>query len=96
MREVERYLHAPAGTDIYLLDAWERVGRKDAARSSRVSFTRTTASTMTPLGLACLVRYARGFADERDALKMVKELAPGLSRPSRDGESKRQRRVKAR
>jgi hypothetical protein len=50
-----------------MLDAWERVGREDFKRQAAPRFHLAATKTMTPLGLACLMRYARGFDDEAQA-----------------------------
>ena len=68
MASVEAHLKSPSPSDVMMLDAWERVGRQDAHRGQRVSYKHSAAQTMTPLGLACLARYARGFEDENAAV----------------------------
>jgi len=68
LRVVRGYLEEPSAGDAMMLDAWERVGRLDAARNPRFEITANHLRSMTPLGIACLVRYARGFEDERQAL----------------------------
>jgi len=64
LRYVHRHLDAPSQGDRMLLDAWERVGRQDAIRAHPCDYKTATLRTYTPLGLACLIRYARGYEDE--------------------------------
>jgi hypothetical protein len=61
---VQHYLRAPSVHDAMVLDAWARVGRQDAARSTGRLRPRIQASATTPFGLACLIRYTRAFEDE--------------------------------
>lgn len=68
LRVVHQYLDSPPDKDRMFLDAWERCGRNDAHHGCRVLCSSQARNTMTPLGLACLVRYARGFEDERQAI----------------------------
>lgn len=67
LADLHRHLTAPRPPDAYMLDAWERVGRQDALRGDRAYLSRAAATTVSALGLACLIRYARGFEDETDA-----------------------------
>jgi hypothetical protein len=50
-----------------LLDAWARCGRNDHQRTVDIRLNEQARRTMTPLGLACLVSYARAWLDEAEA-----------------------------
>lgn len=62
------YLEAPAGPDKAFLDKWEECGRRDARLHLPVSLKNTAKATFTPFGLACLVRYSRGYLDELESM----------------------------
>jgi hypothetical protein len=64
---VHNYLDHATPADRALLDAWNKIGRADAHRRQVSYFTRTTVSSLTPLGLACLFEYWRGYEDEKQA-----------------------------
>ena len=84
---VHSYLVTPAPTDRAMLDAWERVGREDARRSPRPRATPRASNTFTPLGLACLIRYQRGFEDEAAYLSAEAEREAARSSPPPGGGS---------
>lgn len=67
MRHVTEHLERPTQSDAMMLDAWERVGRQDAGRGQRAGYRNTIGKSMTPLGIACLIRYARGYQDQLEA-----------------------------
>jgi len=46
-----------------MLQAWRRIGHNDAFRNPRVDLLRANESTMSPMGVACLISYARGYLD---------------------------------
>jgi hypothetical protein len=69
---VHKYLESPSKSERMFLDAWETCGRNDAKTGARVHVARAARTTLTPYGLACLVRYARGFEDERQAMAALK------------------------
>lgn len=64
---IRQYLDSPAEADRWLLDGWEKCGRNDRGRTVRVELTDIGKKTVTPLGVACLVRYCRGWLDEAEA-----------------------------
>jgi hypothetical protein len=66
--QVRKYLEDPAPPDAAMLDAWERVGRQDARRNPTELRSPQGTSAMTPLGLACVVRYLRGAEDELQSM----------------------------
>jgi hypothetical protein len=66
-RVAHNYVDNATGADRALLDAWDKIGRADAQRRVQPYFTRTVVNTLTPLGLACLHCYWRGYEDERQA-----------------------------
>lgn len=65
---VHRILSSPSDSDRILLDAWEKIGRRDLRAHRKPYVSDTLARTMSPLGIACIVRYAQGFEDEAQAL----------------------------
>lgn len=64
---VRRYLDAPEPAIGRLLDAWEKCGRHDRQRSPLFNIGDEARRTMTPLGFACLIRYAQAWLDEFEA-----------------------------
>jgi len=62
--------HSPP-TDQAMLDAWSRIGHGDAVRSPRIDLLRANESTMSPLGVACLISYARGYLDELETMQSI-------------------------
>lgn len=84
---VHEYLNAASPTDRMMLDAWSNIGHQDAKRSPRVDILRTNEQTMTPLGVACLISYARGWIDEQDARTAAPpkvKTRTGPSSPTKD------------
>jgi hypothetical protein len=70
-RQVEEYLTATEGNDAHLIQAWSRIGHEDWKRQPSASLSAAARTTMTPLGIACLVAYARGYEDEDQAHKVA-------------------------
>lgn len=68
MARAKEYVDHATGTDRALLDGWCKVGREDAHRPARPAWSQTATRTMTALGIACLLQYARAFDDERTAM----------------------------
>lgn len=64
---VGEYLTHASGNDLYMLDAWEKCGRADFKRGLPVKFQNVCREVLTALGIACLIRYARGYLDEAEA-----------------------------
>jgi len=77
-----------------MLDAWERIGREDAKRTPQPRATPNHTGTFTPLGLACLIRYRRGFEDEAAYIKGQDELAVERLKRSPGDVSTRRRRAR--
>lgn len=86
------YLADPPPADAEMLNAWERVGREDAKRGGAPRWRPAGNQTLTALGLACLVRYARGFEDEAQAVAVRAAAELERSSLAPDDESRRQRR----
>ncbi len=63
---VHTYLDNATGQDATLLHWWAQCGHKDFARVQRVHVSAAARSTMSALGYACLVAYARGYLDEME------------------------------
>lgn len=61
------HLDTPSEANRALLDGWERCGRRDYQRAEPVKFRTIVKEVCSPLGLACLWRYARGYLDEAEA-----------------------------
>ena len=60
--------HSPP-TDQAMLDAWARIGHGDAIRSPRIDLIHANESSVSPLGVACLISYARGYLDELETIQ---------------------------
>jgi len=73
--------HSPP-TDQATLDAWIRIGHGDAVRSPRIDLIRANESTMSPLGVACLISYARGYLDELETIQAVAQRVLTQTEPS--------------
>jgi len=97
---IGQYLDTPREEDRWLLDAWEKCGRHDLGRSLKLDLTSTARSTLTALGVACLIRYCRGWLDEAEARTEAirsKVLAASQgSRPKAPGERSPAKRQRAR
>ena len=90
-RAIHQYLTSPSDADRMMLDAWARCGRNDRKRTVDLRLTEIARKTMTPLGLACLITYARAWIDEAEsrAAELTAQVRSlGLAA---DGASKRQR-----
>jgi hypothetical protein len=66
-QQLEHYLEGPSATDEALLDAWAKCGRNDRSRCVNLRLTEVARNTISPLGMACLIRYARAWLDEAEA-----------------------------
>lgn len=86
---VHSYLDDADPDDQMFLDAWEKCGRGDAHTGMRVELRRAARQTLTPLGIACLVRYARGLEDELAAMAPRVEASQGLLTQAQDDGSRR-------
>lgn len=86
--DIHRYLENPPEADRILLDAWAKCGRNDRQRSIDLRLTDVARSTMSPLGIACLIRYARGWVDEAETRLVRINVRTGRKRLSR-GEQER-------
>lgn len=65
--QVHMHLTQPTPDNARMLDAWEHCGRADFKRQLPVKFRHVVKETFSSLGIACLVRYARGYLDEAEA-----------------------------
>lgn len=63
-RLVHRHLNDPAPETRRLCDAWTKLGHQDRKREPRLQLKDAVKRTLTPVGIACLVSYARGWLDE--------------------------------
>jgi len=81
---VNQILQHSQTTDQTMLDGWSKVGHGDAVRSPRIDLIRANESTMSPLGVACLISYARGYLDELETMQSVAQrlLTPTPSQTS--------------
>jgi len=81
---VSHYLEHAEGSDRMLLDAWAKCGRNDHRRTVDIRLTEVAKRTMTSLGLACLVAYARAWLDESEAreLELRAKASSCCHRPS--------------
>lgn len=73
--KVHEILGRTEGNDAAMLDAWSRIGHKDAQRSPRIDLLRANESTMSPVGVACLISYARGYLDELETIQAATSAA---------------------
>lgn len=64
---VKAYLELTEGPDAMLLNAWRRCGQKDRARTIKINLSSVARTTMSPLGIACLIAYSRAWLDEAEA-----------------------------
>ena len=86
---VHHYLEKSTGADRALLDAWARFGRRDRAQTVDISVKEAARASLTPLGLACLVSYARAWIDEAESIRAQGFEVAGSSSATPDGGPKR-------
>lgn len=65
-QSVRGYLEGATGADATLLHWWAKCGHADFARVQQVHVSPAARQTMSALGYACLVAYARGYLDEME------------------------------
>jgi len=82
---VHAILHLSAPRDQAMLDAWSRIGHGDAQRSPRVDLIRANESSVSPMGAACLISYAKGYLDELEAIRAATSAVVGAT-PSQTSE----------
>jgi len=85
---VHRYLSNPNDDDGRMLAAWAKCGRNDRGRTVRIDLKTTAATTLSPLGFACLIAYARAWLDEAELRVYAEQQAQQPAARSPDGESK--------
>lgn len=88
-KAVRKYLSCASSADQMMLDAWARCGREDRKRTVNLSLTEAARRTITPMGIACLVSYARAWIDEAEAQQLAITAVASSSSPSADGGSTR-------
>lgn len=73
---VEGYLTTTDAHDKMLLAAWAKCGRNDRKRSVSLRLSEAAASTVSPLGIACLLAYGRAWLDvaEVDLARRLAEI----------------------
>ena len=86
-RVQELLQHSPP-TDQAMLDAWTRIGHGDAARSPRIDLIHANESSVSPLGVACLVSYARGYLDELEQLQAAAQTLAAAPSPDPEPEDR--------
>jgi hypothetical protein len=62
------YLDSTAGPDAQLIAAWSAYGRRDRQRTVDLRLNDVAKRTISPLGFACLIAYARAWVDEAEAI----------------------------
>lgn len=87
-KAIHEYLSNPSESDRMMLDAWARCGRNDRQRTVSLRLTEVARKTVTPMGLACLVRYARAWIDEAEARAGAVTAAEGSSGRAQGGASR--------
>jgi len=88
---LHRHLADPTDAVRPLLDAWAKCGRGDRSRTLKLQLTPIAKRTMTPLGLACLVRYARAWLDAHEEAELLREQSVRSLKLSEGGGSRRPR-----
>lgn len=83
---VHHYLANATGSDRFLLDAWAKCGRNDMPRRFNISLNDQARRTVTPLGLACLVAYARAWIDEAETRVLAQDQQQDSSGPAPGGD----------
>lgn len=66
-QHVHKHLTDPTPSDRVMIEAWAACGRKDSCRKFRLQISEEARKTMTPLGIACLIAYARAYVDALEA-----------------------------
>ena len=79
-RVVDNYLHKAGVADTAMLEAWRKVGREDRRRSREMHLTDAVKRTVSPLGIACLIRYCQGWIDQAEALALEEEKSARRSK----------------
>lgn len=62
-QDVQKHLESKNPETVQLLVAWAKAGVRDAGRIPRLDLGPECRRTMTGLGVACLVTYARAWVD---------------------------------
>jgi len=65
---VSVYLAMTEGPDAQLIAAWSRFGRADRQRTVDLRLNDVAKRTISPLGFACLIAYARAWLDEAESM----------------------------
>lgn len=85
---VSAYLSDSTGPDRILLDTWARFGRLDRSRTVNVELNGEARRTVSALGVACLISYARAWLDESERLALEVTPPAAGSSPSSDSAAK--------
>lgn len=64
--QVTRLLTGAQADPTGLVGIWSKAGERDHTRSLNLDVGKAAKNTMTPLGLACLLAYARTWLDTHD------------------------------
>jgi hypothetical protein len=72
------YLDADHGPDYELITAWARYGRRDRQRTVDIRLNEVAKRTISPLGFACLIAYARAWVDEAEHIDADLRTRAGL------------------
>jgi hypothetical protein len=96
------YLDNAEGANRMLLDSWAAYGRRDRQRTVDLRLNAAAQSTITPLGFACLISYARAWVDEAEAICLQERrqvaccygsAGSGSTRPPRESSQSPRARV---
>jgi len=82
------YLADSSGADRALLDKWAGFGRLDRGRSVQLGLSAEAHRTVSPLGVACLISYARAWLDESEARELGAIQPVAVRRRSSDSAPK--------
>ena len=90
-KAVHNYLSNPNDVNGRLLAAWAKFGRNDRCRSVRIDLKGAAKTTLSPLGFACLISYARAWLDESELRAFAGQQAqPPAAQSPDDGSKRRQ------
>lgn len=87
---VHEYLAMTEGPDAALIGAWSAYGRRDRSRTVDLRLAEVARRTVSPLGYACLIAYARAWLDEAEALAEQARQAARRCCPASDSATTRQ------
>ena len=88
--KIQEYLALDDGADAALIRAWADYGRRDRTRTVDLHLNDVARRTVTPLGYACLIAYARAWLDEAEAIAFAASALAARCCHSQGSAAKRQ------